>query len=111
MIALGALLGGSGSQGGALGAQPNATNQTPTFSFNQAQVDVQQGQSRSNADLVQATSSLADAHKSLESMPPGIVVKKGNTENGGLLTSVSRESSQGKQFVAQTNLAKNLGAV
>ena len=111
MIVLGALLGGSGPQGGALGAQPNATNQTPTFSFNQAQVDVQQGQARSNADLVQATSSLADAHKSLESLPPGVVVKKGNTENGGLLTSVSRESSQGRQFVAQTNLARNLGAV
>ena len=111
MIAIGALLGGSGSRGGALGAQPNATNQTPTFSFNQAQVDVQQDYARSNADLVQATSSLAEAHKSLESMPPGVVVKKGNTENGGLLTSVSRESSQGKQYTAQTNLAKNLGAI
>ena len=111
MIALGALLGGSGPQGGALGAKPNATNQSPTFSFNQAQVDVQQGQSRSNADLVQATSSLADAHRNLESMPPGVVVKKGNTENGGLLTSVSRESGQGKQFVAQTNLAKNLRGI
>ena len=111
MIAIGALLGGSGPQGGALGAQPNATNQTPTFSFNQAQVDVQQGQSRSNADLVQATASLADAHKSLDSMPPGMVVKKGNSENGGLLTSVSRESGQGRQFVAQTHLAKNLRAI
>ena len=111
MIAVGALLGGSGPQGGALGAQPNATNQTPTYSFNQAQVDVQQGHSRANADLVQATSSLADAHKSLDALPPGVVVKKGNTENGGLLTSVSRESSQGRQFVAQTNLARNLGAV
>ena len=108
MIALGALLGGSGPQGGALGAQPNATNQVPTFSFNQAQVDVQQGHARSNADLVQATSSLADAHRSLKSMPPGMVVKKGNTENGGLLTSVSQESGQGRQFTAQTNLAKNL---
>ena len=111
MIALGALLGGSGPQGGALGAQPNATNQTPTFSFNQAQVNVQQGQAQSNADLAQATSSLADAHRSLESMPPGVVVKKGNTENGGLLTSVSRESGQGRQFVAQTNLAKNLRGI
>ena len=111
MIALGALLGGSGPQGGALGAQPNATNQSPTFSFNQAQVDVQQGQAQSNSDLVQATSSLADAHRNLESMPPGVVVKKGNTENGGLLTSVSRESGQGRQFVAQTNLAKNLRGI
>ena len=111
MIALGALLGGSGPQGGALGAKPNATNQSPTFSFNQAQVDVQQGQARSNSDLVQATSSLADAHRNLESMPPGVVVKKGNTENGGLLTSVSRESGQGRQFVAQTNLAKNLRGI
>ena len=111
MIAVGALLGGSGPSGGALGAQPNATNQTPTFSFNQAQVDVQQGQARGNADLVQATSSLADAHKSLDALPPGVVVKKGNSENGGLLTSVSRESGQGRQFVAQTNLARNLGAV
>ena len=111
MIALGALLGGSGPSGGALGAQPNATNQTPTFSFNQAQVDVQQGHARSNADLVQATSRLAEAHKSLDALPPGVVVKKGNAENGGLLTSVSRESGQGRQFVAQTNLARNLAAV
>ncbi|MEK0325643.1 MAG: hypothetical protein QQN63_08060, partial [Nitrosopumilus sp.] len=109
-IALGTALGGGGANASvSSGTGGDGKPEVPTFSFNQAQVNVQQGAPQS--DLTTAIDGLTNATNRLETMPAGVVVKQGNKENGGLLTSVSREASRGNQFIAQRDLARSLKGI
>ena len=110
MVALGAAMGGAGVRGAAgagVGVGGEA-EKVPTFSFEQAQINVQQSMMAATDNLVLATDNLSRAQENLDTMPAGMVFKKGAKEEGGLLTVVDREAKTGSNLTAARSLALTL---
>jgi hypothetical protein len=112
IIALGAVLGGSGPSLGAAGGGSGAAPKTeiPTFTFQQEQVNVQQGQlvATSTANLVQATDNFNAATSRFMSMPAGEVVVMGNDQKGGAARILSTDLKTGKAISAGRDIALSL---
>jgi len=97
-IALGVMLSGKGTQGAGVSATAaGGEEKIPEFAFDESQIKVQMG-------LMNATTNLVGAINTLTSMPPGVLVKEGAAQNGGMLRMTHSE--------AQSNIssARRLGA-
>lgn len=102
-IAVGHLMGGSGASLNNQGAVSTAAQQERLFSFEQSRVPVQQTQflNAQTGELVTAATRLSNAAASLESIPEGSLVKKGEVIKNASDEAVSgRNNSDLRSFGA-----------
>ncbi len=110
MVALGAAMGGNGprSAGARGGGGGGGAAETPTFAFNQALIDVNQGIAQAAGAMNSAAGAVTAGMGGLVTAPAGVVVRVGNNQMGGVLTQVSKEARRGKHLKNNINLAKAL---
>jgi len=110
IIALGSLIGGSGPQLGVAGGAAAGPPEIPTFTFQQEQVNVQQGVqvATTTANLVTATNNFNAATQRFTSMPAGEVVMVGNEQQGGAARILSTDLKTGKAISSGRDIALSL---
>ncbi len=110
-IALGAAIKGSGggAGAGAGGSGGGGAVTEPTFSFNQAQIDVQQGFVQATVNLEQSTARLNESVDKLGSIEPGVLFKSSaGSVPGGVTGILVQETVSGKNASQARALGKNL---
>jgi len=101
LIALGHAMNGGGATAASSAGGGGGPAETPSFSFNQAMINSQQGAYGQNDAAAMALAQFS-------TLPAGVVVKKGGKEAGGFLPIVAKEASTGSQAGANQQLAKSL---
>jgi len=108
LIALGAALGGGSGSGGGATAGGGGEERTPTFTFDQAMINVQQSFVTATERLDDSTANLDAVTNTFRSMPAGEVVMAGNNQMGGAARVLSTDLKKGRSITANTSLARSL---
>ncbi len=108
-IAAGVALGGGGGGGTGGGAGSEGSQATPTFTFDQEMVNVQQAFLEATDNLNNSASEFRLATGDLTSMSPGELVVRGNTEKGGAARVLATDLKKGSGISAGQDIARTLG--
>lgn len=107
LIALGVKLSGGGGGGGGGGAGAGGGD-TPTFSFEQSLVDVQQAFIAASDNLNESSAQLQSVTDSFTSMPPSEVILTGNDQLGGASRVLAIDLRKGTRASANRDIALSL---
>jgi len=108
LIALGVALSGGGGGSGAGGGGAGGEETVPTFTFDQALVNVQQSFVTATEELNQTASSIQRVAEHLTSLPAGEVVMTGNNEMGGASKVLAIDLKKGQSISSGRDIALSL---
>ena len=104
-IAAGVALGGGGGGGAGVSAGGGGEGKVPTFTFDQAMIDVQQSFLQATENLKDTTSDLKNVTSTFGSMSPSEVVVTGNAQLGGASRVLATDLKKGTSVSANREIA------